>query len=156
MVRGVAADLGFAPSYTKGIPNALDLTPEDAISLARLGAVEPATTDGGVAFAGPLTLAYHANLESRLASRILWRVGGGPYRDEHTLYALAKAISALFLVLWVLGLTLYVAWGTLSPFVRALTEQDAACLAERLNADSLSTTCNSRLQESSAERMKEY
>lgn len=40
MVRGVAADLGFAPSYTKGIPNALDLTPEDAIALSRLGAVE--------------------------------------------------------------------------------------------------------------------
>ena len=40
MVRGVAADLGFAPSYTKGIPNALDLAPEEAAVLARLGAVE--------------------------------------------------------------------------------------------------------------------
>ena len=40
MVRGVAADLGFAPSYTKGIPNALDLTPDDAIALSRLGALE--------------------------------------------------------------------------------------------------------------------
>ena len=36
-----------------------------------------APTDGGVAFAGALALAYRANLESRLASRILWRVGGG-------------------------------------------------------------------------------
>jgi 5-methylthioadenosine/S-adenosylhomocysteine deaminase len=40
MVRGVAADLGFAPSYTKGIPNATSLSPDDAIALARLGAVE--------------------------------------------------------------------------------------------------------------------
>ena len=40
MVRGVAADLGFAPSYTKGIPNALDLTPEDSIAMTRLGALE--------------------------------------------------------------------------------------------------------------------
>lgn len=40
MVRGVAADLGFAPSYTRGIPNALDLTPEDAVSMTRLGALE--------------------------------------------------------------------------------------------------------------------
>src|SRR6185369_6367579 len=40
MVRGVAADLGFAPSYTKGIPGAASLTEEDAIALARLGAVE--------------------------------------------------------------------------------------------------------------------
>lgn len=40
MVRGVAIDSGFAPSYTKGIPNAADLSPEDAIALARLGALE--------------------------------------------------------------------------------------------------------------------
>jgi len=40
MVRGVAADLGFAPSYTRGIPNAMDLSAEEATSLARLGALE--------------------------------------------------------------------------------------------------------------------
>jgi 5-methylthioadenosine/S-adenosylhomocysteine deaminase len=40
MVRGVAADLGFAPSYTRGIPNAMDLSPEEATALARLGALE--------------------------------------------------------------------------------------------------------------------
>jgi 5-methylthioadenosine/S-adenosylhomocysteine deaminase len=40
MVRGVAADLGFAPSYTPGIPKGTDLTPDDARALARLGALE--------------------------------------------------------------------------------------------------------------------
>ena len=40
MVRGVAADLGFAPSYTRGIPNAMDLSPAQATALARLGALE--------------------------------------------------------------------------------------------------------------------
>ncbi|MBP2296574.1 amidohydrolase family protein [Azospirillum rugosum] len=40
MVRGVAADLGFAPSYTPGIPKGTDATPEEARALARLGAVE--------------------------------------------------------------------------------------------------------------------
>jgi 5-methylthioadenosine/S-adenosylhomocysteine deaminase len=40
MVRGVAIDSGFAPSYTKGLPNALDLAPEDAAALAQLGALE--------------------------------------------------------------------------------------------------------------------
>lgn len=40
MVRGVAADLGFAPSYTKGIPNALDLDGDTARALAALGALE--------------------------------------------------------------------------------------------------------------------
>ncbi len=39
------------------------------------------------------TLAYYANLESRLASRILWRVGGGRYRTEQDVHALAKAIA---------------------------------------------------------------
>src|SRR4029453_5039313 len=52
-----------------------------------------ASADGGVAFAGELALAYRANLESRIASRILWRVGSGPYRDEHALYELVRAID---------------------------------------------------------------
>ncbi|SMG17919.1 amidohydrolase family protein [Paraburkholderia susongensis] len=40
MVRGVAADLGFAPSYTPGIPKGTQVTPEQARVLARLGALE--------------------------------------------------------------------------------------------------------------------
>ena len=64
-----------------------------ASELGRLGAREVAATDGGVGFEGDLSLACHANLESRLASRILWRVGGGAYRDEHELYALVHAID---------------------------------------------------------------
>lgn len=40
MVRGVAEDLGFAPAYTRGIPQSHHVTPEEAVSLARLGALE--------------------------------------------------------------------------------------------------------------------
>lgn len=40
MVRGVAEDLGFAPAYTPGIPHGHDVTPEEAVALSRLGAVE--------------------------------------------------------------------------------------------------------------------
>jgi 5-methylthioadenosine/S-adenosylhomocysteine deaminase len=40
MVRGVAEDLGFAPAYTPGIPHGHDVTPEEAVALARLGTVE--------------------------------------------------------------------------------------------------------------------
>lgn len=40
MVRGVAADLGFAPSYTPGIPKGTQVTPDQARVLARLGALE--------------------------------------------------------------------------------------------------------------------
>jgi len=64
-----------------------------AQELAALGAVDVKPTDGGVAFAGDLALVMRANLESRFASRILWRVGGGAYRDERALYDLVKAID---------------------------------------------------------------
>jgi putative N6-adenine-specific DNA methylase len=64
-----------------------------AAELDALGASEITTTDGGAAFAAPLQLAYRANLESRLASRILWRVGHGAYRDEQDIYDLAKALD---------------------------------------------------------------
>jgi 5-methylthioadenosine/S-adenosylhomocysteine deaminase len=40
MVRGVAADVGFAPSYTPGIPKGTQVNPQQARALARLGALE--------------------------------------------------------------------------------------------------------------------
>jgi len=64
-----------------------------AEELAALGAQQVEPTDGGVGFAGDLALVMRANLESRFASRILWRVGAGPYRDERALYDLVKAID---------------------------------------------------------------
>ena len=64
-----------------------------AAEIAKLGAQDIAPADGGVGFAGDLTLALHANLESRLASRILWRVGGGGYCNERDLYDVVQAID---------------------------------------------------------------
>jgi putative N6-adenine-specific DNA methylase len=64
-----------------------------AAELEGLGAVDVTTTDGGTAFAGPVELAYRANLESRLASRVLWRVGQGAYRDENDVYELARTLD---------------------------------------------------------------
>jgi len=46
-------------------------------------------TPGGVECQGPFPLCYRLNLESRIASRILWRVGQGTYRHEDDLYRLA-------------------------------------------------------------------
>ncbi|HMN81979.1 MAG TPA: amidohydrolase family protein [Burkholderiaceae bacterium] len=40
MVRGAAIDLGFAPSYTPGIPKGTDVDEAQARALARLGALE--------------------------------------------------------------------------------------------------------------------
>jgi 5-methylthioadenosine/S-adenosylhomocysteine deaminase len=38
--RGMTEDLGFAPAYTPGVPHAYDLRPDEAVALARLGALE--------------------------------------------------------------------------------------------------------------------
>jgi 5-methylthioadenosine/S-adenosylhomocysteine deaminase len=40
MVRGVAIDLGFAPSYTPGLPKGTDVNVDQARALARMGALE--------------------------------------------------------------------------------------------------------------------
>jgi len=80
------AERFFAPC-PRGLESVL------AAELTRIGAADVTTVDGGAGFTGPLELACRTNLESRIASRILWRVGGGPYRDEHALYALVKAID---------------------------------------------------------------
>ena len=77
--------------YFAPCPRGLEAALSD--ELQRIGASDLAATDGGVAFAGDLRLALIANLESRLASRILWRVGSGPYRDERDVYAIVHAIA---------------------------------------------------------------
>jgi putative N6-adenine-specific DNA methylase len=48
---------------------------------------------GGAAFGGRWESCYRANLWSRIASRILWRVAEFDYRNEQDLYAAARAID---------------------------------------------------------------
>lgn len=60
--------------------------------LERLGAEDLAATQGGIGFAGPFELCYRVNLESRIASRVLWQVAQGPYRREQDLYQAAYAL----------------------------------------------------------------
>ena len=79
-------ELFFAPC-PRGLEGAL------AQELASLGAEHIRTTDGGAGFAGPFALAYRANLESRIASRVLWRVGEAPYRSEDDVYRAALALG---------------------------------------------------------------
>jgi putative N6-adenine-specific DNA methylase len=57
--------------------------------LERLGAQGVAATPGGVAFEGPFALCYAVNLNSRVASRVLWRVFHGSYRVEQDIYRAA-------------------------------------------------------------------
>ena len=61
--------------------------------LAELGAQEVAAADAGVSFTGPFELVYRANLHSRIASRILWQVARGAYRDENDVHALAAGVA---------------------------------------------------------------
>jgi putative N6-adenine-specific DNA methylase len=78
-------------SYFAPCPRGLEAALAD--ELGTLSAAQIVAADGGVGFAGDFSLACRANLESRLASRVLWRVGHGSYANEHDLYALAHALD---------------------------------------------------------------
>ena len=73
-------DAQFFASCPRGLEQVL------AHELAALAASSVKAVDGGVHFAGSLTLGYAANLHSRVASRILWRVGQGRYRTDQDIY----------------------------------------------------------------------
>jgi putative N6-adenine-specific DNA methylase len=68
---------------------------EDALAneLGQCGASDRVAEAGGVAFSGSLGTGYAANLHSRLASRILWRVLRSHYADEDDVYAAAHSIA---------------------------------------------------------------
>jgi putative N6-adenine-specific DNA methylase len=63
-----------------------------ADELAALGAGEVRQVDGGASFHGDLALCYAANLESRVASRVLWQVGHGRYASDQEIYEAARAL----------------------------------------------------------------
>ncbi len=72
----------FAPC-PRGLEEAL------AEELTALGGKDLEPTPGGVAFRCDWPTAYCVNLESRIATRVLWRVAQGRYRGEEDLYRLA-------------------------------------------------------------------
>ena len=76
----------FAPC-PRGLEPALRAELEEA------GIPTQGQTEGGVSFVGPLRTVYRANLESRIASRILLEVGKVPYRSEQDIYRAAYALS---------------------------------------------------------------
>jgi putative N6-adenine-specific DNA methylase len=64
-----------------------------AEELRGLGARKPRSLPGGVAFEGDLRICYRANLESRLATRVLLKVGHSHYRSERDVHDGALAIN---------------------------------------------------------------
>ena len=63
-----------------------------AEELQQLTAKNIRTVGGGVHFSGEFSLCYRANLESRIASRVLWQVTRDRYRDEDDIYRTALAL----------------------------------------------------------------
>jgi putative N6-adenine-specific DNA methylase len=63
-----------------------------AAELERCGAVALKAVPGGVAFQGDMGACYRANLESRIATRVLLRLACAPYRNERDVYDLAYGV----------------------------------------------------------------
>jgi putative N6-adenine-specific DNA methylase len=71
-------------------PRGLELLLAD--ELRQLNATKVHAVGGGVQFAGDFFLCYRVNLESRIASRVLWQVASGGYRSEDDIYRAAYAL----------------------------------------------------------------
>ncbi len=63
-----------------------------AEELERFGARNTERVPGGVAFEGDMRVCYRANLESRLATRVLARLARAPYRNEQDVYEAALGL----------------------------------------------------------------
>lgn len=81
----------FSGAYFATCPRGLEaLLAEE---LRAIGASAIRTVPGGVSFAGGLAVCYGANLHSRIATRVLLRLGHAPYRKEQDVYDAAYAVA---------------------------------------------------------------
>ena len=71
-------------------PRGLEMILAD--ELRQLGADKVHAVGGGVQFSGDLMVCYRVNLESRIASRVLWQVATAGYRSENDIYRVAYAV----------------------------------------------------------------
>jgi len=85
--NSTAASQRFFCPCPRGLEEAL------RCELAGLGAAALEPFDGGVAFSGDLGLCYRVNLESRIASRVLWQILRAPYRSEDHVYRAANGVD---------------------------------------------------------------
>jgi putative N6-adenine-specific DNA methylase len=63
-----------------------------AEELQQLRAENIHAVGGGVEFSGDFSVCYQVNLESRIASRVLWQVATARYRNEDDIYRAAYAL----------------------------------------------------------------
>jgi putative N6-adenine-specific DNA methylase len=85
-VQFAVTSQGFFASCPRGLESLL------AEELRELGAQTAESVPGGVAFEGDMRTCCRANLESRLATRVLMRLGRAPYADEQDVYEAALAL----------------------------------------------------------------
>jgi len=64
-----------------------------AQEMQELNAAEVRTANGGVHFSGDFKLCYNVNLQSRIASRVLWQVAHDRYQNEEDVYQVASALA---------------------------------------------------------------
>ena len=76
----------FAPC-----PRGLEFALAD--ELVRLRAYSTQPIKGGVQFQGDWNTCYRANLESRIASRILWKISEQAYRNEMDIYHITHTLA---------------------------------------------------------------
>lgn len=81
----------MAESFFSPCPRGLESLLAD--ELRTLGAASAEAVHGGVMWSGEWAACYRANLESRLATRVLWRVGRARYRAEIDIYKLAYSVT---------------------------------------------------------------
>src|SRR5512133_3803571 len=58
--------------------------------LVAAGAADARAVPGGASFRGSWEACYRANLESRIATRVLWKIRHGAYANEEDIYRLAS------------------------------------------------------------------
>lgn len=77
--------------YFSPCPRGLEaLLAEDIVAA---GGGDVRQTPGGAEFSGSLETCYRVNLESRIATRVLWRVASADYRNEDDVYRLARKVD---------------------------------------------------------------
>lgn len=64
-----------------------------AQEMQELNAEEIRTANGGVHFCGDFKLCYNVNLQSRIASRVLWQVAHDRYQNDEDVYQVASAVA---------------------------------------------------------------
>jgi putative N6-adenine-specific DNA methylase len=77
--------------YFATCPRGLEALLANELKASNAKEIKP--TDGGVGFAGELSVCYHANLHSRIATRILMQAGHGKYATEDDLYQAAYKLN---------------------------------------------------------------